>query len=75
MDCLEGGASDFERHGRKLLLFSERKIHELRDEQGQALVEYALILALITVVCIGALQTLGGTIAAFLNTVASALGG
>lgn len=35
----------------------------LRDEEGQALVEYALILALIAVFAIGALQALGGSVA------------
>jgi pilus assembly protein Flp/PilA len=45
-----------------------------RDEEGQALVEYALVLALITIVTIGALQLLGQSIVTFLNAVASALG-
>jgi len=44
------------------------------DEEGQALVEYALILALTTVFALGALQVMSGTIVSFLNTVASALG-
>ena len=43
----------------------------VRDrEEGQALVEYALILALVSVVAIGALQLLGGNITAVLNNVA-----
>jgi len=45
-----------------------------RDEEGQAIVEYALVLALITVVAIGALRLLGESIVTFLNAVASALG-
>jgi len=46
----------------------------LRDEEGQALVEYALILALIAVFAIGALQALGGSVADTLNSIASAIG-
>ena len=36
----------------------------LCDESGQGLAEYALILTLVAVVCIGALGGLGGAIAA-----------
>jgi pilus assembly protein Flp/PilA len=46
-------------------------VASVRDrEEGQALVEYALILALVSVVAIGALQLLGGNITAVLNNVA-----
>lgn len=31
----------------------------LRDDAGQAMAEYGLVLALVAVVCIGATQTLG----------------
>ena len=55
-------------------MFLEGQFHERHDEEGQALVEYALILALTTVFALGALQVMSGTIVAFLNTVASALG-
>jgi pilus assembly protein Flp/PilA len=44
-----------------------------RREEGQALVEYALILSLIAVVCIAALTTLGGNVNNILNTIANAL--
>jgi len=47
----------------------------LRDEEGQALVEYALILALIAVFAITALQALGGSVADTLNAIASAVAG
>jgi pilus assembly protein Flp/PilA len=40
-----------------------------RDE-GQALVEYALILFLVSIVAIGALSALGGSISDVLNAVA-----
>ena len=41
-----------------------------RGEEGQALVEYALILGLISVVSIGALTLLGGNINAILDNIA-----
>ena len=43
------------------------KLH--RDEEGQGLAEYALILALIAIVAIVALLFLGGQISSILNTV------
>ena len=43
-----------------------------RDEEGQGLAEYGLILALIAVVCIAALQTLGGGINGALGSVNAA---
>ena len=47
---------------------------ELRSEEGQALVEYGLILALVAVVCIVALQLLGTNVAAQLTAIATAIG-
>jgi Flp pilus assembly pilin Flp len=44
-------------------------------ESGQALVEYALILMLIALLTVAALQTIGGTISAFLSDAAAGLGG
>jgi pilus assembly protein Flp/PilA len=35
------------------------KLQTVQDEEGQGLAEYGLILALIAVVCIGALELLG----------------
>jgi pilus assembly protein Flp/PilA len=55
-------------------LFLKRPTTRGRGEEGQALVEYALVLALITIVTIGALQLLGQSIVTFLNAIASALG-
>jgi pilus assembly protein Flp/PilA len=43
-------------------------------EEGQALVEYALILALIAVVSITVLQTLGANVAGKLGEIATAIG-
>ena len=42
-----------------------------RDEEGQGLAEYALILALIAIVAIVALLFLGGQVSGILNTVGS----
>lgn len=48
----------------------------VRDrEEGQALVEYALILALIAVVCVAALTTLGLNIQSKLTAIAVAIKG
>ena len=43
------------------------------DEEGQGLAEYGLILALIAVVCIGALTAMGPAIATKLDAVSTAL--
>ena len=45
----------------------------LRREDGQALVEYTLILGLVTVVAIAALSALGDSVIALLQAVTSAL--
>ena len=45
----------------------------LRREEGQALVEYALILFLIAVVCIAVLTTLGGRVRDTLQSIADAM--
>ena len=44
-----------------------------RDEDGQGLAEYALILALIAIVAIIALLFLGGQVSGILNTVGSSV--
>ncbi len=46
-----------------------------KDEEGQALAEYALILGLIAVVAIGALTLLGAAITGKLDLVNAGLGG
>jgi pilus assembly protein Flp/PilA len=45
-----------------------------RDESGQALVEYALILALIAVVSFGALNLLGANVNSRLSSIANSIG-
>ncbi|MEZ4521002.1 MAG: Flp family type IVb pilin [Thermomicrobiales bacterium] len=44
-----------------------------RDEEGQGLVEYALIIALVAVASIGALQLLTGDIGTAFSNISSAL--
>ena len=44
-----------------------------RDEEGQGLAEYALILALIAIIAIAALTLLGGQIAEILNYIQEAI--
>jgi pilus assembly protein Flp/PilA len=46
-----------------------------RDEEGQALVEYALILGLIAVFAIGSLAALGTNVDGVLNSIANSIGG
>lgn len=48
---------------------------QARDEDGQALAEYGLILGLIAVLAIGALTIIGTAISGHLDTIATALGG
>jgi len=45
-----------------------------RSERGQSLVEYALILALVAIVVIGALTTLGSRAGNAMNDVATDIG-
>ena len=45
-----------------------------RKEKGQGLIEYAMILALISIVVIGALSLLGPRIANVFNTITGTLG-
>jgi Flp pilus assembly pilin Flp len=44
-----------------------------RDQRGQALVEYALILFFISIVCVGVLTTLGTGVRDVLQSVADGL--
>ncbi len=49
------------------------KLQVMKAEKGQSLAEYGLILALIAVVAIVALTTLGGEIEAAIQSVSAAL--
>jgi len=57
-------------------MFVINMYHRLRqrDEEGQALVEYALILALIAVVALTALEAIGTGVTGALDAIASAIG-
>jgi Flp pilus assembly pilin Flp len=64
---------------RELMIKTKRMRFRPREgragEEGQALVEYALILTMIALVCIGALRILGANIDTFLTYIASQLTG
>jgi len=47
--------------------------HGCAAEEGQALIEYALILALIALLTIGVLQALGGNLSAVLDNVSTSM--
>jgi pilus assembly protein Flp/PilA len=48
-------------------------VSRIRDQKGQGMVEYALILVLIAVVVIVVLTTLGGQVSNTFSTISSAL--
>ena len=45
-----------------------------RNEEGQDLLEYALLVALIALVAIGAVQAAGGSVSAIFTSIATQLG-
>lgn len=47
----------------------------MKEEDGQGMAEYGLILALVAIVVIGALTLLGGNLNGILSNVANTLGG
>ena len=49
--------------------------HNAKDEAGQTLVEYGLIVALISIVAIAALTLVGSNVTDVFNSVAGELGG
>jgi len=46
-----------------------------RNEEGQDLLEYALLVALIALIAIGAVGAAGGAVQGIFNSIAGALGG
>jgi pilus assembly protein Flp/PilA len=54
-------------------LIARGQLTKMRAEEGQALVEYALIISLIAVVVIGMLTLTGNNINGILNSIANAL--
>jgi pilus assembly protein Flp/PilA len=65
--------------GEKMLSNLISLVHSLtarmsvRDESGQALVEYGLLVGLIAAVCVVVITTLGGDISTFFSQIANAL--
>jgi pilus assembly protein Flp/PilA len=55
----------------EMILAYAKSVRE--QEEGQALVEYALILSLVSVVAIAALTLVGTNVTAILNAIAAAL--
>ena len=51
------------------------RIQELKREDGQAMVEYALILGLVSVVALIALTAIGTSVNSIFNSIGSALAG
>ncbi|TML90996.1 MAG: Flp family type IVb pilin [Actinobacteria bacterium] len=56
------------------LLVQQVQLRLVSSERGASLVEYALLLALIGLVCVGALQLLGHDVSTGLSGVGSSLG-
>jgi len=50
-----------------------RLVDRVRRDDGQALVEYGLILTLVSIVSVGALAILGGKVGTMLSGIATAL--
>ena len=53
--------------------YLQAKFTIANDEKGASLVEYALLVALIAVVCIAAISLLGGSAASKFSTVANSI--
>ena len=51
----------------------EKMKSKFQDEEGQGLVEYALLLALIAVVCIGVITSLGTRVSETFDSIRDAL--
>ena len=50
-------------------------VKSLRNEEGQDLLEYALLVALIALIAIGAVAAAGGAVNNIVQAIANALGG
>ena len=58
----------------KYIEMQSRMQSMLKDEKGATMVEYALMVALIAVACIGMVTTLGGNTGAAFTRIANAIG-
>ena len=56
-------------------IFAMVNYMKMKDEEGQGLAEYALILVLIAIVCVAALVFLGGSISGVLSCIGSNIAG
>jgi pilus assembly protein Flp/PilA len=56
-----------------LTKFFVKMQNKMQDEEGQGLVEYALIIVLVSIVCVIALQALGVQVTTVFNTITSNL--
>jgi pilus assembly protein Flp/PilA len=72
VDCCAGFQQQGRRKMRRFMNITKRII---KDEEGAALVEYALLVSLIALACVTALTTLGTAIAALFTEIAGELGG
>jgi Flp pilus assembly pilin Flp len=59
----------------KLFVAIQNKLAEARNEEGQTMAEYGVILAVITVAIVAALGFLSGGIASAINSVVDVLNG
>jgi len=57
----------------KLFVSAQNRLAELRNEEGQTMAEYGVILALITVMVVTIIGVLGGQIQAAFQAVSDAL--
>jgi Flp pilus assembly pilin Flp len=55
------------------LLAARVQLAKMRSEEGQALIEYALIVSLISVIAIVALQVTGHSIASILDSISQSV--
>ena len=55
-------------------LLSHAVARFLREDDGATLIEYALLVALIAVVCVGAITLVGNNVNSKLNSAATSLG-
>ena len=58
---------------KKTIIYAKRALRRMKSRKGQTLVEYALILAFISVVAIGVLLSLGGEVKSIFTTITSQL--
>jgi pilus assembly protein Flp/PilA len=60
---------------REMMLALASYFSVLKNEKGQGLVEYSLIIALVSILAIGALTTMSGDVNGVFNSIAGTLGG